>query len=874
MFDPDISSSRTNAATLEREPKRDQIQDPQELSRVNAQFERNFREVRQEINPNERASTIDPRQVELARQVELRKIQTQEAEAARAREERQRAYERETRELADKNAKANFRDKNFIRQSEQDVQALKDKYGLNPDEIKAVCTNYMASFESRSQAIYNDLPWYKQTYYDTKKFIGDTYNSTMDIADRVAQSVLPKPLYDVSKAVRLTAEGLVKGAVGIGEKVGFAVVDASVSAVKFLTDGATWQRAGERISNGYNATVSFVSNTASSISSAIMSLGSAIGDKIGGAISKGWDYVSDPQNLLKAATFTLTLPYRTAATAVDLIRHPEKIVAAYDKALELGSSALNRISSWGESALSAAKSLGSATLDVGGRALSAIVDFSISAQTAMIKFGVDVITNPKAALETLKSVGSTVGTFLKEVSDDIGLTKLVKGCGSLLKGGFELSIAAPCLALYDLTKVATGKMSAEQFAERTLNNINQGFSDLAKGGQAVVGAIMIAGEITGISDVVRCVGCALEGDWKGAAMHGGFALLSIGSITATVLTAGAAGGTVLGVMGLKTIAQQGLKVAVKEGFEVAAKELGERAALSLTKEVLEVAGEKAAKATVQELNKELAVIAARKGLGELTPEIAQQLTKDLAEKHVSSVVRDLTEKAVKNVGEEWAQAAVHNPKQFISMCQEMGIEKSVAKDMQKAMAKGRCDKEIKNILCAEMEEPLVQRFRAGMKDTFEKNLDEGIDNLKKKYGFGDDVADGMKAGGREGFESGIRKGVREGLKKAWDEIFDDLRKKKMHLGLGGAGVENQAGTLEEQINTVQRPNLKATSSSDESTKFAQTGKAVEIRDGLKGAEGPGAENDGKVLVGAGRSLMAGAMDAMETIAQANKNSKF
>lgn len=887
MFDPDISTSRTNTTTLEREPAKDQIRDPQELARVNSEFERNFRDVSREFNPTARESipAVDPRQIELAKQLELRKLQAQEVEAARAREERQRVFEQEARELAEKNAKANFKDKNFTKQFEQDLQALKDKHGMNAEEVKAVATQYMSTFRARSDSLFNELPWYKQAYYNAKESLSNTYDAVTGIADRIG-GALPGSLqniYNVTKAVRLTAETVVSGALKVGETIG-GIVE---SGVQIVSDPKTWQAIGEKVSSAWDSTVSGIKSAASyvagvgekvwtAVSSIAQSVGSYVHDKAVALGTSTWEAIKNPENWKAALLSPITTAEKLGRFAFDMATSPEKRAAFVVSAIGVATTAYSAVTSaystasrWAGQALDAAASLGKSIVDTvveyGPKVGHFISDLAVSAGKACYQFGKDLVNDP---IGTLKSVGSATWGFVKGLSDSLGITDIVVGCGSLIKGVYEVVSLAP-KALIDLVKVGTGRMSPEQFRDQTLNNAKEAFGDIAKGGQAIVGGIKLMGEVTGISDAVRCVGCLIQGDWQGAAINGAFALMSIGSIAATVATAGAAGATVLGVMGLKTMAQQGLKTVVKEGMQVAAKELGERAARSLTKEVLEVAGEKAAKATVQELNKELAVIAARKGLGELTPEIAKQLTKDIAEKHVSSIVKDLTEKAVKNVGEEWAQAAVHKPGKFIKMCEEMGIEKSVAKDMQKAMAKGRCDKEIKEILCKEMEEPLVKRFREGMKDSFEKNLDEGIEKLQKKYGLGDDVADGMKAGGREGFESGIRKGVREGLKKAWDDIFDDLRKKKIHLGMGSGGAAVEAGTLEEQINAIKRPDLMVTSSKDESTKFAQTGKAVEIRSGLD-ASGPGAENDGKVLSSSGRNLMAEALNAMEAVSKAKE----
>ena len=468
-------------------------------------------------------------------------------------------------------------------------------------------------------------------------------------------------------------------------------------------------------------------------------------------------------------------------------------------------------------------------------ALDAAKSFVSSIKDDIGKFAVKCAMDPVGTLKsTAKSVGSAAIGFVSDMAEDFGIKDIGRGLASIGKG----------IVTFDI-------------------------KEIARGGMAFVGLAKAIGEISGISDVVRCVNCAIHGDLTGALINGGAALLQVGSIAATIATAGAGVGAIAGVMGLKSMMKQGVKVAVKEGFEIAAKELGERAAKLLTKETLEVAAEKAAKNTIQELNKEVAIIA-KQGIEKLTPEIAEQLTHDIAEKQVARVVKDLTVKAVDKVGDEWAQAALKDPSKFVKMCQEMGIDKKLAKEMRTDLLKKGNEKEIKEILCKEMEEPLARRFREGMKDTFEKNLDEGVERLKNKFNFADDVEAAMKKGGREGLKDGIEQGVKAGLRKAWDDIFDRLHKRKPHSTGSSQQDEFESYASLADIKTAQT-SFKATSSIDEGNKIAITGQAVEIRDGL-GAEA-GSENDGLKVVGAQRrSLVAATFEAMDEILRASKKS--
>lgn len=365
-------------------------------------------------------------------------------------------------------------------------------------------------------------------------------------------------------------------------------------------------------------------------------------------------------------------------------------------------------------------------------------------------------------------------------------------------------------------------------------------------------AVYALGEVTGATDALmffkkggECLLAVAAGDMDKAkllameaAMHGTFAVMSIGAI---VTTGGVALAGVAALRaGAKALLKEGVKAAlevvVKEGFESVGKVLAKEVVEGLGKEALQSTATHAAQATLKEVGEELAEKAAKGALQDLTAEAAQVMTRDIAEKHVASAVKEIVSEQVENVVHKWGKDAIKNPKAFTEAVEALGIDKKTAERMQKELVKGKADREIKEALAKEMQEPIEKHVRDGMKDTFEKNLDEGIDALKSKHGLADDVADGMKRGGREGFEKGVKRGVKEGVEEGIENAFRRLRgKKRLHFEMPKTEtkpVETRGVALEarEEQEYVRRSYI------DEKTKFAQTGEAVEIRSGLAEAE--------------------------------------
>jgi hypothetical protein len=165
-----------------------------------------------------------------------------------------------------------------------------------------------------------------------------------------------------------------------------------------------------------------------------------------------------------------------------------------------------------------------------------------------------VVMNP---LESLKKVGS----FLKSMSDSLGLTDLAVGIGRCCRG------------------------------------------DFAGGLQALKGGGKLFLETTGIADLYGAVKhggmalyCLTKGDREAAlahfgqaVMHGAFAAMSIGSIAATVATGGVAAGAIVGVMMLRTTVKQAAKqvaeTAVKEFFKQGGREIGQKLVGEIAKDL-------------------------------------------------------------------------------------------------------------------------------------------------------------------------------------------------------------------------------------------------------------------------------------------------
>jgi hypothetical protein len=406
--------------------------------------------------------------------------------------------------------------------------------------------------------------------------------------------------------------------------------------------------------------------------------------------------------------------------------------------------------------------------------------FAFSCVTWAQRTAWNVITNP---VDSLRAAGS----FLKSMSDGLGLTDLAVGLGRLCTG------------------------------------------DLRGGLQALKGAGTAFLEFTGIADLGRAVyhgGLALyylgTGDKLQAAIHGGqalmngaFAVLSIGSIAATVATGGAAAGSIVGVMALRTslstatkqVVKTACKEFLKESGEQIGKELVENLAKTVSRDVLTQAGEKIANQgtrdlAIQHLGREGAQALLSRGTADhVRAELATKLLQkagpeafeQVMEKHGIKVgdrlMKDMgiTERVAKLTEQFVRDTRGKSAKDLAAELLEAGVVKnqkeshSTAKELQRILkgAGKASDKEICEALTEGIMKPLREHVNSAVREGFEKQMRTTLKGAPEKQ-----LDEAIEAGWR-GAERGLEKSMRKAVHAGVNEGLNRSRAKFVKLGLDG-----------------------------------------------------------------------------------------
>jgi hypothetical protein len=418
------------------------------------------------------------------------------------------------------------------------------------------------------------------------------------------------------------------------------------------------------------------------------------------------------------------------------------------------------------------------------------------------------------------------------MSDGIGLSDLAFGLTNLVVGHGEL--------VGDLCMAAVGQGSFSQ----AFSNYGERMSNASR---AVVGAVMLAGEVTGITDVImtvkhgaQAVGALMSGDYAAArghlmmaSMHGVFALLSAGSIAATVATGGAAAGSIAAVMAgrmcLKTAGQQVLKTAAKEFLEAGAKEVGQKALGRMGSEAMqllakqspeqaakitaEVSAKLGANATAEQVAKEANQVALQKMVALQGEKIGRDHGERLAAEYAAKGAAALSEESVEALGKEVGEKGTKELLQELKLVQhvddlaydmlskirdmkprdaakqltdELGVSAreatSMVREMKRALKSGKSDEAIKTVLTdgvtKEISQFLQKEMQQSYKDTFRKALLGQLDEPWAKE-LGEGVSKRAKELGKsadqfadELVEAGW-KGVKEGIEKATRELVEE-----------------------------------------------------------------------------------------------------
>lgn len=698
-------------------------------------------------------------------------------------EGRERLMLEEARQLAADSAARDFaRDY----QSQPDLDAvqrnlntLAEKYGdlFTAERIDAVRQNLVQSYEStyttvreqKEQQRWDSLAWYEKAWEGVSNWAGSAWQGMKNIASGIGA---------VAQTVGSLTVDAVRGVGNVAQSAASVVADVAVGAWDLATSADTYKS----IWNG-------VTTTASAIASGVSTAATAIAD----AASFCWN-------------------------------NPDKVWSA----IQTGAvAAWNGLGTAAEYAWKAA-----------GATVHALAEFGAAVINDPAKAWEMIKSAAATTWEGAKSAALATGRFVYGMAETLGIVGFCKGIGTAAVETWNTVKATASTAMElgrDFARLARGEITAEQLAANLKQNLGEIGAHYVAAWKGVGSAALSLGqgvcEFTGVADMYRAGVAIANGDWISASMHLTFAAGSV----AGLFTLGASNVAVLGAkQATKEAVKQVLKQGAKEGFELLAKEVGEQALNTLakesiealakqtlkeagqevTKEALETAskqilkqagveslenaskesleavlkvtlersGAQAATNTAEVMTKELAEmgaerLAALRASTELTEDFARQIAKTETEKIAADLVRNPAKQAVSEMLERIEKSSAKD------LAQELGIEKKAAKEMQRALARGKADDEIKQMLEEQLVRDLKDPVANGMRDGFEKTMEGRAKEISKSFDL-DEAA--LRKGAREGFEEGVEAGVRRGAREGIEQSFREFRgRARPGAGAGG-----------------------------------------------------------------------------------------
>lgn len=421
------------------------------------------------------------------------------------------------------------------------------------------------------------------------------------------------------------------------------------------------------------------------------------------------------------------------------------------------------------------------------------------------------------------------GTFLKDMSDAIGLTDLAVGV-------WNIAVVAPFQAVRAVVETGinvgmllTGQISKEEFKNNMKESWGRVGEAVSEGARALKGAVMVLGELTGVTDVIMCCKYALEGNWAMAGMHLAFAAMSVGSLAATIATGGAAAGSMVAVAAgrstVKAAAKQVLKVACKEFLETAGKEMGEQVLKNVAKEIGQETLQQTIKQTASEgaerVAKEAAEAVLRNGPEALTTELMEQLGKDIGAETTERMLRELgVDRLVREEVEKLLKEAA-NPKELMERLKALGVDDKAAKEMadsfRQALKSGKVDDAMIEQLTQSISKPITEYIQQQSEQVFKDRMQSILQSAAR--GLDDDAVqllgrEGHEALGRairenaerlgksvdeyidelteaawKGYKEGIREAVEKVVREAVTKAFDEYRRPRARMDLGAGNIQ-------------------------------------------------------------------------------------
>jgi hypothetical protein len=601
--------------------------------------------------------------------------------------------------------------------------------------------------------------------------------------------------------------------------------------------GENFSQIGSFLTKAAESTVAGVQSLGTSTISAIQSAGSAISS----VAKSAYSLVTDPKT------------YSSIGSAIST---GFNAITNYENYQYIGSSISNAFSST-ISALSNSENWVSAASAVWG-----------GIKTAG-SFVAECCTNPQKLLEVTKAVGS----FGYGMLETLGVIDIGRGIWKLGEGVWRAGIGQLQFGASVLSngfQFVTGQQSFDQMTGNLSNSFNSSFAKaiecFKESTVAIKGAVIAVGEVTGISDAVRCAYYLAQGDYTNAAISGGIAAASIGAF---IWSGGLSSvGVAAAKLGLKQAAKVALTQVAAEGMECLAKEtakevfskviteVGEHAlkeaGLSITESSLKIAGEKALSEAVERstsniLTKGITELAesverngikalvgaeAKKAVGEIFEKYAYQSTKDLlAELKVYDHVKESCRELLNTIDNKSIDGL---EKKLLKSGISEETSKNTAKQLRKALKSGRSDGEMIEILTNnitdEISEQIIKRTESSFKATFtaalegklpagvSDDLGEAIGKLQtamkeKSITLSKQEIDELVDAGFDGCKRGIKRATHEVVKRAVKDAFDDYRKTNWRLipalnaNIAGSTIK-EAQVPTETADAADKPLLK------------------------------------------------------------------
>ncbi len=587
-----------------------------------------------------------------------------------------------------------------------------------------------------------------------------------------------------------------------------------------------FSKMGTMLASAWDATSSFVTSIPSKVSSAASwtwNAATSIAEGLPSKLSAAASWVGETAVWLGGKAVDLAVKAADPQNWINLgkaLLDPQTYISIKDSVV----SAVQTGFEWGKKAYFATgEALYSAgTFLAKPEMWTAVKDGLVSAFTTCKDFAVNCLTDPKKALEMAWTATKAVGHFLYDMGKTLGVNdmlwgsvKFVEGCARMATAPFQFG-ASLVVNSYNLL---VGNQDFNTFS----TNLGQSFSDtfgkaagcFVESATAVKGAVMLIGELTGVTDAVKCVYYLAKGDLSNAALHGAFALMSAGAIAATVATGGAAVGSVAAVAaGRKTVIEalkQFGKVALtnfaKEAAETVGKDTGKTIVKKMTAELgekLEQAIVKTTENVVEKTTSQLAKLVEKTGKEALTGPAAlhnfERLVHETALPEVHKLLKELNvfDRVKSETLELLRTTNSSSISEVADRLTKLGMSpeaaRTAAKDLKVALRRGLSDDELAQVLAHQISEEIsgeiIKHAEKPFKEMMARALRGELDTAagrelaqameKRGIKLTEKEIDDLTEAGWKGYKRAIKEATEEVCLKAVREAIKEFRKHR-HL---------------------------------------------------------------------------------------------